>query len=89
MTCFIRKYCRSLEQNSNVHKCNTRRNLDIRIKLQRTEIYKKSVMNMGTKLYNNLPKYLKEIDDCKASKNELKIFLLLETFYSVEECVSS
>jgi hypothetical protein len=24
------------------------------------EIYKKSVINMGTKVYNNLPKYLKE-----------------------------
>jgi hypothetical protein len=43
---------------------------------------------MGTKIYNNLPKYLKEIDDYKAFK-ELKLFLLLHTFYSVEEFVSS
>ena len=63
--------------------------MDIHIKLQRTEIYKKSVINMGTKIYNNLPKYLKEIDDYKAFKKELKLFLLLQTFYSVEEFVSS
>jgi hypothetical protein len=44
---------------------------------------------MGTKVYNKLPKYLKEIDDCKAFKKELKIFLLLQTFYSVEEFVPS
>ena len=53
------------------------------------EIYKKSVINMGTKIYNNLPTYLKEIDDYKAFKKELELFLLLQMFYSVEEFVSS
>jgi len=43
---------------------------------------------MGSKVYNNLPKFLKEIDDYKAFKKELKLFLLLHTFYSVEELVS-
>jgi hypothetical protein len=57
--------------------------------MQKTEIYKKSVINMGSKVYNNLPKFLKEIDDYKAFKKELKLFLLLHTFYSVEELVSS
>ena len=27
----------------------------IRVKLRNTEVYKKSVINMGTKVYNNLP----------------------------------
>jgi len=54
--------------------------LDIHVKLQKTEIYKKSVINTGTRLYNNLPKFLKEIDDYKAFKKELKLFLLLHTF---------
>jgi len=44
---------------------------------------------MGTKLYNNLSKFLKETDDYKAFMKELKLFLLLQTFYSVEEFVSS
>jgi len=48
-----------LELNSIVHKYNTRRMRDIHIKLQKTEIYKKSEINMGTKVNNNLPKYLK------------------------------
>jgi hypothetical protein len=56
---------------------------------KKTEIYKKSVINMGTKLYNNLPEFLKETDDYRAFKKELKLFLLLQTFYSVEEFVSS
>jgi len=90
VTCFIRKYCQSLEQNSQVHEYNTQRKLDIHVKLQKkTEIYKKSVINMGTKVYNNLPKFLKEIDDYKAFKKELKLFLLLQSFYSVKEFVSS
>jgi hypothetical protein len=59
LTCFIKKYCQSLELNSIVHKYNTRRMRDIHIKLQKTEIYKKSEINMGTKVNNNLPKYLK------------------------------
>ena len=32
---------------------------------------------MGTKLYNKLPGYIKEIDSYKAFKKELKLFLLL------------
>jgi hypothetical protein len=61
----------------------------LKVKPQETEIYKKSVINMGTKVYNNLPLFWKEIDDYKAFKTELKLFLLLQSFYSVEEFVSS
>jgi len=89
VTCFIRKYCQSLKQNSQVHQHNTRRKLDIHVKLQKTEIYKKIVLNTGTEAYNNLPKFLKEINDYKAFKKELKLFLLLQSFYSVGEFVSS
>jgi hypothetical protein len=63
--------------------------LDKHVKLQKTKIYKKNVINNGTKVYNNLPKFLKEIDDYKAFKKELKLLLLLQSFYSVEEFVSS
>jgi len=50
-------------------------------------IYKRSVINMGTKLYNKLPGYIKEIDSYKTFKKELKSLLLLHSFYSVEESV--
>ena len=43
---------------------------------------------MGTKVYNNLPNFLKETDDYKAFKKMLKLFLLPRTVYSVEEFVS-
>jgi hypothetical protein len=44
---------------------------------------------MGTKIYNNLAKFLKETDDYKTFKKALKLFLLLQSFYSTEEFVSS
>jgi hypothetical protein len=44
---------------------------------------------MGTKVYNNLLGFIQEIDDFKAFKKELNLFLPFHTFYSVEEFVSS
>jgi hypothetical protein len=49
------------------------------------EIYTKSVINMGTKVYNKLPSY---VNSYNFLKKEWKSFLLLHTFYSVEEFVS-
>jgi hypothetical protein len=85
----MRKYRQSLEQNFKVHKYNTQRKMDIHVKLRNTEVYKTSVINMGSKVYNNLPGFIKEIDDYKAFKKELKLFLLHHSFYSLEEFVSS
>jgi len=44
---------------------------------------------MGPKVYNNLPRFIKEIDDYKGFKKELELFFLHHSFYSVEELVSS
>jgi hypothetical protein len=88
VTCFIRKYCQSLELNSHIHNYNTRRKMDFHVQSYKTDIYKKSVTNMGTKVYNKLSGYIKEIGNYKAFKKELKSFLLLHTFYSTEEYVS-
>jgi hypothetical protein len=63
--------------------------MDIHVKLHKTEIYKKCLINIDTKVYHNLPGFIKEIKDYKAFKKELQLFLLLllHTFYSVEEFV--
>jgi len=89
VTCFLKRYCQSLELNVNVHNHNTRRKMDIHIKSHRTNLYKNSVINMGSIIYNKLPDHLKEIDSFKVFKKKLKLFLLLHTFYSVEEFLSS
>jgi len=43
VTCSIRKYCQSLEQNSEIHQYNIRRKLDIHVKLQKKLKYTKRV----------------------------------------------
>ena len=58
--CYIRKH-QFVDQNSNNHAYNTRRKMDIHIQSYNTDLYKKSVINMGTKLYNKLPGYTKGI----------------------------
>ena len=88
VTCFLKRYCQFLELNANVHNHNTRTKMDIHIKSHRTNLYKNSVINMGSIIYK-LPDHLKEIDSFKVFKRKLKLFLLLHTFYSVEEFLSS
>ena len=47
VTCFIRKYCKFLEQNTQVHQHDTRSKLDIHVKMKNTEIYKKKCNKYG------------------------------------------
>jgi len=51
-------------------------------------IFKKSVINLGTKLYNKIPNYIKNFKNLKPFKKQLKAFLLQQTFYSVDEYLS-
>jgi hypothetical protein len=46
----------------------------------KTDITKKSVINIGTKLYNNMPGFLKGMDNYETFKRELKLFLLYPVF---------
>ena len=59
--------------------------MDIHIQSYNTDLYKRSVINMGSKLYNKLPGNIKEIDRYKIFKKELKSLLLLHSFYLVED----
>jgi hypothetical protein len=59
--------------------------MNIHVQSHKTDIYKESVINMGTKLYNKMPPgYTKEMDNYK---KELKSFLLYHALYSVDECL--
>jgi hypothetical protein len=63
--------------------------MDIHVRRYKTKINKTSVITIGTKIYNKLAGFIKEIDNYNAFKEELKQFLLLlHTFYSVEGFVS-
>jgi len=60
------KYCQSLELNFNVQEYNTRRKMDIHVQSYKTDLYNKSVINMGTKLYSKMSGYIKEMDNYNA-----------------------
>ena len=62
--------------------------MNIHIQSYNTDLYKWSVINMGTKLHDKLPGYLKEIDSYKTFKKEMNSLLFLHSFYSVEESVA-
>ena len=81
--CCVRKHHQFVDLNSNILAHNTRRKMDIHIQSHNTDLCKRSVINMGTKLYNKLCGYVKEIDSYKTFKEELKS-CLLHSFYSVE-----
>ena len=53
--CYIRKHHQFIDLNSNIHAHNTQRKMDIHIQSHNTDLYKRSVKNMDTKLYNKLP----------------------------------
>jgi hypothetical protein len=88
VTSYLRRHHQFVELNSNVHAYNTRRKRDIHIQSYKTDLYKRSVINMGSKLYNKLPDNIKEIESYKTFGKQLKSFLLQHAFYSVEEFVA-
>ena len=53
-----------------------------------TSNYQKSVLNMGTKLFNKLPSQIKHLDNYNKFKKELKNFLLVNSFYTLAEFFS-
>jgi hypothetical protein len=66
----------------------TRNRSDFQTQFCRTNIFKKSVNDLGKKLYNTLPNYLKNSENSKLFKKQLKVFLLQQIFYSVDEYLS-
>jgi hypothetical protein len=64
-----------LKWNLTGHDHETRHRLDFQTQFCRTDIFKKSVSNMGIKLYNKLPNYLKNLENTTFFKKQLKTFL--------------
>jgi hypothetical protein len=63
-----------LKQNFAIHGHKTRHRLDFQTQFCRTDIFKKSVNNLGTKLCNKLQNYLKNFENPKLFKKQLKAF---------------
>ena len=87
MVYYIKVSNKGLKQSLAIHDYETRHKSDFQTQFFRTDIFKKSVINLGTKLYK-LPDYFKNLQNLKPFKKQFKAFLLQQTFYSVDEYLS-
>ena len=85
MLCFLKKLQGNVKQNVEIHGHNTRKKYELHTRHCSTVLYQKSVTNMGIKLFNKLSIQIKQLDDYKGFKREVKNFLLCNSFYTIEE----
>jgi hypothetical protein len=72
--------------NSDVHSINSRHRSDLFPPITSLSKYHKGVYYSGIKIFNHLPQYMKHIScDPRKFKSALKKFLLLNSFYSLDE----
>jgi hypothetical protein len=71
--------------NSGVHSHNTRKKDDLFIVPCNTSLRKNNFNNIGLRLLNHLPQYMKKIPALYKFKNTLKRFLLEHCFYNIDE----
>jgi len=63
--------------------------MNLYVKPCNTNLYKKSVINMGIRLYNKVPNNIKKVEEYKPYKRKLKSFLTEHAFYSLEKFLMS
>jgi hypothetical protein len=72
--------------NDAIHNYNTRQNKNLHQPAAHHTQYQKGVLYKGTKMYNNLPTYIKqESPNAKKFAKVLKKFLYENAFYSLDE----
>ena len=74
--CFIKKNQGNLKQNFEIHGHNKRNESDLHTCYCSTVLYQISVTNMGIKFFNKLPIQIKQLDNYKGFKRDMKTFLL-------------
>ena len=83
---FVAKNRSEFTVNSEIHRKNTRQQKNLHLPLVNLRMYQKGIYYSGTKVYNNLPQHIKDVSsDIKMFEVLLKQFLLLHSFYSLQE----
>jgi hypothetical protein len=77
---FIKRYKIAVQKNKQIHYHNTRRDMNLHIKSYNANLYKKSVINMGIRLYNKVPNHIKKREEYKPYKRKRKAFLTEHAF---------
>jgi len=83
--CFRKKYKGDLKQNGEIHKHNTRSGYELHAQSRNTSLFQKSVLHMGVSLYKRLPLRIKKLDNFNRFRKEVKLTLLNNLFYTLEE----
>jgi hypothetical protein len=72
--------------NYETHSLNTRYTINLHLPTSRLTVFQKGPYYAGIRVYNHLPSYIKSMsNDMKLFKPMLKRFLLLKSFYSLDE----
>jgi hypothetical protein len=84
IVCYIKKYKDSLKQNVQFHNYNAQRKFDLHVQFCNMDFCRRSVVNMGIRLYNKVPDHIKKLEKNKLFKREMRSFLLQHALYSVD-----
>jgi len=83
---FLNKNKNQFIVNSEVHNYTTRQHTNFHLPSVSLTKCQKGIGYLGVKVFNKLPKYLKEeFDNPKKFKKSLKNYLSIKTFYSLQE----
>jgi hypothetical protein len=83
LSVFSKMNNKGLIKNLAIQDYQTCHRSDFQIQLCRTDIFKKSVNNLGTKLYNKLPNYFKNLDNSQLFKKTTQsLFTTMNLLYS-------
>ena len=83
---FITKNKDQFITNSQIHRITTRQTSDLYVPAANLTMYQKSVYYQGIKIYNHLPKTIKDLPvDKNKFKLALKRYLVHNSFYSLKE----
>jgi hypothetical protein len=65
IVCYIKKYKDSLDQNVQFHNYNMPRKLDLHVQFCNMNLFRRSVVIMGIRLYNKVPDHVKKLEKNK------------------------
>jgi hypothetical protein len=83
---FVTKNKDQFISNSQVHTINTRQTSDLYIPIANLTTYKKGVYYQGIKIYNHLPKHIKDLsNNMNKFKLALKRYLSDNSFYNLKK----
>lgn len=82
---FVKQNLNKFLCNSYYHDYGTRKKNELSIPVHTLSVFERSPRYMGIKLYNKLPQKIKELDNLRIFKNEVKKLLLNNVYYNIRE----